>query len=119
MDLLAGGAFADDEGLARKGFELDLSFAAETMGGRQHDEDPLRPELPALAARPICAAGYERDIELMLSDRGDVVGGVAIDEGEFDGRMLQPKASIRSDRNPDASDEKIPILIWPSSPLPI
>ena len=88
MDLLAGRAFADDERLAGKCLELDFSIAAEPVAGRQDDENTLGPELPALAARPIRAAGYERDIEVMLSDRGDLVGGVAVDESEFDGRVL-------------------------------
>ena len=58
------------------------------MPSRQHDENTLRPKLSAIAARPIGAARDERDIEVMLSDRGDVVGGVAVDEGEFDGWVL-------------------------------
>ena len=57
------------------------------MPSRQHDENALRPKLPPLTARPIRGTSYERDIEVMLSDRGDVVGGVAVDEREFDGRV--------------------------------
>lgn len=53
----------------------------------QHHEDPLRPQLRAVAAGPIPFAGQKGDVETELPDGGDMLLGIAVDQLDPDVSM--------------------------------
>lgn len=81
----------------------------------KHREYPLEPKLLACASRPLAATRYKRDVQLMLADRRQMLGGIAVNEGKFDcsvvlgERLNQIRQETRGERreNPDA---QVPIF---------
>lgn len=91
VDFLARGNIAHDESLRHKVRPSEFNLICQGMIVRQHDEDPLAPQMLGLTAIPGLRACDKGDVEIQCSDGSDMLRRVSLDGIDPDIRMELPE----------------------------